>query len=639
MQTYTETNQYIKKLETSLETNLDPAEKIKLLSQLIHSCLYTEVTKTQRYLEEQKQLFTKVENPLYQLQYLINSAALENNLYNYNFADAIYQKALPLAEAQLEPVQIAEFYIDYLGTLLNQQNFTDAASLIARCHKLLERYPSGRMEARLLVREGFYYLHRNNFARAIDYLNRAEAQLSALPQPAGIKDKYFLSLVFSGMGTIYDKTSENKKATEVYDKVTALCEESGITIRLAWHYLNLGNCYLNEGQADKAAMYFRKAIICKDDISSHARAAASANLGFCSFESGNNEEALGFFDKAEALYRDFIPPDTANISVIMNGRGRIYAKSGDTRAAIQNYTQAAELARKDKNFKQLAQVCKDISTLYKDNEDYKTAYEYLLLYDDFHQKAIEELNSKLLIENEVKYEAEKKEKEAELLRLQATELQLKALRAQMNPHFMYNALNSIQHYITSYEISSASNYLAKFAKLMRQSLDYSEMQVISLEKEVEFLENYLYINKKLRFQDKLEYELKVDPEIEDDITGVPTMIVQPYVENAIEHGLRMKKDGKVTVEFLLQDEDTLKCVIQDNGIGRKQAFELKARGTYGHKHKSRGTDITEQRLNLLKSKDGKCGGVTIIDLYDSTTGESTGTRAEILIPIQDVVHG
>ena len=637
MQTYSETTQYIEKLETSLETNLDPAERIKLLSQLINSCLYTEIVKTQYYLEEQKKLFVLVDNPVYYLQYLLHSAALENNLYNHNFAEAIYQRALALAESQLEPVQIIEFYIDYIGTFLNQHNFAEASSYIAKTRKLLERYPSGRMEAHLLVREGFLYLHRNNFAKAIEYLNRAESELLSLPQLT-IKDKYFLSLVFSGLGTVYDKTSENKKATEVYGKVIALCEESGITTRLAWHYLNLGNCYLNDTQIDKAAMYFRKAITCKDDISRQARAAASANLGFCSSELGRNEEALSYFEKAEVLYSDFIPPDKGNISVIMNGRALIYAKLGDTHKAIAYFTQATEYAKQDKNFKQLAQICKDLSAFYKEQNDYKTAYEYLMLYDDFNKKATEELNSRLLIENEVKYEAEKKEKEAELLRLQATELQLKALRAQMNPHFMYNALNSIQHYITSYEISSASTYLAKFAKLMRQSLDYSEMQVISLEKEVEFLQDYLYINKKLRFQDKLEYEIIVDAEIEDDMVGMPAMIVQPYVENAIEHGLRLKNDGKVMVEFLQHDDDTIKCVISDNGIGRRQAFELRAKGAYGHKHKSRGTDITEKRLSLLKSKDGASGGVTIIDLHDPVTGEAVGTRVEILIPIQDVMH-
>ena len=126
--------------------------------------------------------------------------------------------------------------------------------------------------------------------------------------------------------------------------------------------------------------------------------------------------------------------------------------------------------------------------------------------------------------------------------------------------------------------------------------------------------------------------------IEDDIIGVPTMIVQPYVENAIEHGLRLKKDGKVIIEFKLEDDETIKCIIQDNGICRRQALDMQAKGAYGHKHQSRGTDITEKRLSLLSTKDGTSGGVTIIDLFDPLTQESTGTRVEILIPIQDIIQ-
>lgn len=637
MQTYTENYTNTDKLESSISSQDDPVEKLKLLSQLTGVYIYTDLKKAQQCLEAQKSLFAKLENPAYYLQYLVQSAILENNLYNYHFAEATFNKAVPMAEALLDGAALTEVYIDYLGTWLNLGNFDQALLYMQKTQKLLERIPSERNNARLLVREGFYHLLHHNFARAISCFNDAEGLFLSSNIKLNIKDKYFLSLVFSGLGSIYDQTSENKKATKVYDKVTALCEAAGIPIRLSWHYLNLGNCYLNSAQVDKAAIYFKKALTCQDDISRQARAAASANLGICAFQAENNDEALSYFDKAELLCRELIPIDTANISVIMNWRAKLYAKAGDTNKAMHYFVQASEMAKKENDFKQLAQICKDIAEFYKAQEDFRNAFEYLSLYDDFNAKAIEGLNRKMLIEFEVKYEAEKREKETELLRLQTTELQLKALRAQMNPHFMYNALNSIQQFITSHEISSATIYLAKFAKLMRQSLDYSELQVISIEKEVDFLEDYLYINKKLRFQDKLEYQIIIDKEIEDDIIGIPTMIVQPYVENAIEHGLRLKHNGKVTVEFSLEDDDFVKCSITDNGIGRQKALQLQAKGEYGNKHQSRGTNITEKRISLLKGEGGRKGGVTIIDLMEPETQEALGTRVEILIPIQDVL--
>ena len=173
---------------------------------------------------------------------------------------------------------------------------------------------------------------------------------------------------------------------------------------------------------------------------------------------------------------------------------------------------------------------------------------------------------------------------------------------------------------------------------MRQSLDHSDLEIISLEKEIDFIENYLYINEKLRFQEKLNYKIIVDDEIEEDILGVPTMIVQPYVENAIEHGLRSRDKGILTVTFTLsedEDNEIILCVVEDNGIGREKAAELKMEDPQFQNHRSKGTRITEERLSILhNSKDEHF--VETIDLKDATTGEATGTRVEIQIPIMEI---
>jgi sensor histidine kinase YesM len=160
------------------------------------------------------------------------------------------------------------------------------------------------------------------------------------------------------------------------------------------------------------------------------------------------------------------------------------------------------------------------------------------------------------------------------------------------------------------------------------------MEIISLEKEVAFLEDYLFINEKLRFEDRLRYRITVDEQLEDDILGVPTMIVQPYVENAIEHGLRSKKDGLVMVNFSLLDEDTILCVVEDNGIGRERARLLQLESA--QTHRSRGTQITEMRLKILHHSPDKGVLVNTIDLIDPLRGEAQGTRVEIKIPILEI---
>ena len=171
---------------------------------------------------------------------------------------------------------------------------------------------------------------------------------------------------------------------------------------------------------------------------------------------------------------------------------------------------------------------------------------------------------------------------------------------------------------------------------MRSSLEYSELEIISLENEIEFLEDYLTINQKLRFDNKLEFSIIVDEEIEEDITGVPTMIVQPYIENAIEHGIRPKKGGFIKIDFKLVDDDSILCIIEDNGIGRVRAKEFQDRDNYHLRHKSRGVSITERRLEILHSTRKDKFSTRTIDLYDPLSKEALGTRVEVQIPIVEL---
>ena len=191
--------------------------------------------------------------------------------------------------------------------------------------------------------------------------------------------------------------------------------------------------------------------------------------------------------------------------------------------AERHFFKAFEYAA-DNDQKQLSDVCQHIAEYHADLENFKSAYEYLQLYNEIKERHNEEVNERGVMEMQVKYETEKSEQEAKMLRLQATGLQLKALRAQMNPHFMYNALNSIQNFITSEQTESATKYLAKFAKLMRQSLEYSDLEMISLEKEIDFLEDYLLLNQKLRFENFLKYEINLSEDIEEDIMGMPNTL-------------------------------------------------------------------------------------------------------------------
>lgn len=210
------------------------------------------------------------------------------------------------------------------------------------------------------------------------------------------------------------------------------------------------------------------------------------------------------------------------------------------------------------------------------------------------------------------------------------ELEQKALRLQMNPHFIFNALNSIQSQIGTDNEQTARYYLAKFSRLMRQILDNSRQANISLEEEVNTLENYLLIEKFCN-GDRFDYTISVDENLEKDFVKIPPMLLQPFIENAIKHGLKHSnaKRGMIVVSFI-EKNNLLECSVTDNGIGRIKAEELNknSKETY---HKSTALLVTQERLDLLNDNQN-IRSLEIIDLYDEQK-QATGTKVIIRIPL------
>jgi len=226
-------------------------------------------------------------------------------------------------------------------------------------------------------------------------------------------------------------------------------------------------------------------------------------------------------------------------------------------------------------------------------------------------------------ENEKQQQLEKVAKESELVFLK-----LENLRSQMNPHFIFNALNSIQDYILLNQKNLAGEYLGKFADLIRMYLNHSTKGSVLLSEEIEALSQYLELEK-LRFEDRLHYQINVTNEI--DNIEIPTMLIQPYVENAIKHGLLHKRgDRKLKISFSLEkEEQNLLCEVTDNGIGRAKASVLKTKRT--RVHESFACKATNDRLELLNYGKEYKTSVVINDLY-SKENTPIGTQVLISIP-------
>jgi LytS/YehU family sensor histidine kinase len=203
-------------------------------------------------------------------------------------------------------------------------------------------------------------------------------------------------------------------------------------------------------------------------------------------------------------------------------------------------------------------------------------------------------------------------------------LALKSLRTQMNPHFIFNALNSVNTYIAKSDERSANRFLSEFSVLMRSVLENSEEDFIPLTKELELLELYVKLEHS-RFADKFEYEINVADNVDVDAFHIPPMLLQPYIENAIWHGLRYKEEkGFLKINVREITPDILEITIADNGIGRKQSAALKT--TNQRKQKSKGMGNIKKRIEILNDMYKNRVEVSISDLNDDQTGTKVSLK-------------
>jgi len=220
------------------------------------------------------------------------------------------------------------------------------------------------------------------------------------------------------------------------------------------------------------------------------------------------------------------------------------------------------------------------------------------------------------------------------LQKQSVELEMQALRSQMNPHFIFNCLSSINHFILKNESKIASNYLTRFSRLMRMALMNSQKQLISLEDELQMLGLYLEMER-LRFKNSFDYGITFLNAIDNDNVFIPPLLLQPFCENAIWHGLMHKEgQGRLDIELSMQD-NILNCTITDNGVGREKAEELNSKTA--EKDKSMGLKITTERLALFNREKELDTFYEIEDQKDEN-GKATGTKVKLKISFRESVE-
>lgn len=567
--------------------------------------------------------------------YYLAAAFWANQAYDFDKALVFLNDARPVFERLSDPQGLANVWLDSSAVLTNQRRWKEAQGAIDKARKYLQNLDQPHLNAHLIAREGVLHLRLRNFGQALENLMDADARLSALKRQADLKDHHIHTLVLSSIGELYEQRGLREQSIVAYTRVLPIVEEHHLWPRSAWHYLNAARVSMALKDLDGAAQFLEQSLQRCSELDDEVKANALINLGIIAVMTHRRREAPAYFEAGKALLANpSKPSDYDNLAKTELWYAELCRNNDDLPGQENHLLIAFELGEKGADLYQQRRTALALSAMYMHSKAPERALEWQQAATELTEKYYIELRSAERHELDARYELEQIRQEAQMAQLRVTELQAKALRAQMNPHFLFNALNAIQGFITSGRSTDAAVYLARFAKFMRQTLEYSDLEEVSLDDEIKFIEKYLEINRKLRFRDQLNYVVRPPVEAEPSELKIPAMIIQPFVENAIEHGLRPKQAGLLTVSFELSaDEQTLRCVIEDDGVGVNQGKAKQAAHRSEHQtHRSRGLDITKERLALLH---GQAEGpfVAITDRSEISPGDQTGTRVVVVLPL------
>ncbi len=635
-----ESGRGLEALEARLSVSQSLAEQLELLSVLVDATTFSNPDRAQKYLDSMEQLLDRAEEGVheYRVLNLLQRAFLENQLYNYRLAGRTYRQALDLlGRSGNEELRLTAL-LELTAVLANLQQFEELGKVLEEAEHLLHDRTEPKYQFHYSLRAGYFALHLNELSDAIRHFMDAEELFEAIPEAErGPKDWYLLSLLYSGKGHVYEHDDEPEKEIEAFRSAVRICEEKDLRTRLSWNYLNMGKSYMRLQQFDKAREYFHKTIAVEDDLNKQSRASALANLGRIALGERRYEEARKYFNRAQSIYQSRRKPDYYNMALLYMWFGELYLFQGDLDNAEEYFVRAMDEAEKAEKEPHdlLFQLCQHLAELFGRRGNFEAAYGFLKEKDKYLEAyyALERQNK--VRELELKYDLERRRREAEKLRGRAVRLRLQALRSQMNPHFIFNVISSIQGVIRSGDVENADRFLQRFSELMRQSLNFSEADFISLDDEVKFLQNYLALNSELRFSGQMEGRILIEDDLKDEMLYVPSMLIQPLVENAVEHGIRplQGRRGLVEVTFSWYNDDNLLCQVRDNGIGREAAAKRKA--LRPNRHRSRGMEIVHDRLELLHKERGlPVQALRTVDLKDPSTDEALGTLVEVILPVE-----
>lgn len=554
----------------------------------------------------------------------------------YDEALKFFNLNIKLSKLNNDSLYLANSYGNIGNVFSNKGHVKEAINAYKSALAIFEKINNTKGLAMLYGALGNLYLRTEDFNNAIENYKKSRKSFSVINYERGI------ALNDMNIGIAYKNIHKNIKSIEYFNKAEKSFVKLGDNYSLARVYGNFGSLYFNLKKYDKALFYNKKSLAMSNLSGMKDDAALSISaIGKCYFAKHNYEKAIMYGHSAL---------DTVNQYSLEHLKESIYFDLYKAYKKTHNYQNAVEylelyktitdsvlLAEKKDNISKLLtefetkQKEKEIKLLQKEQEVQKITLQKEQEKSKFEKMLIiSVLGFVILAIVFILFRLRQKQKnKINSLEKRSLKVETQMLRSQMNPHFIFNSLNSIQSFISNNETIDAERYLSKFAKLMRLILDNSRKSFITLENEINTLKLYLELEK-LRFDNRFNYKININ-DIEDEFTLIPPMLAQPYIENAILHGVASKKNGQINIDFL-QKNNKIICTVDDNGIGRKKAEEISNKSS--HKKTSLGIKVTQERIELLKEENNINLTVKIIDKYDDNN-MPIGTQVIVEMPFKE----
>ena len=511
---------------------------------------------------------------------------------------------------------------------------------------------------------------RDAIKSALDYNQEALALAETVKNPSeGLKRSINVSL--NGIGNIYQTLEQYDLAIEQFRRSLELEAELDNTLGLAINHQNIGECQEMQGKLEDALQSYRTSLAYNEEINSDkGKVICKNSIAHVYILQRKLDDALDILEPA--LHASQELGDKYLTSGIYLNLGRAYMLKENPAKAKENLEKGLAIAEEYNLPTNISLANSYLSSLAEKQGDHKEALARYKLAQEFEEKTVNERNLRYVGDMISRYNIEKKNNEIAIinkdyeivklkLRKNQTRLligglalifltgvfyilyrqyQLKndkklltleqaMLRSQMNPHFLFNSLNSIKLYIINNDKKNAVHYLNKFSKLVRKILEASSLKEISLAEELETVELYMNIEN-IRFSNEINFKISIDDDIDIHTIKIPSLILQPFLENAIWHGLS-SKEGEKNIDLRISrgNKNFIDISITDNGVGRDAAEIIKESKVL--KRKSVGLEITKERLANFARDYQNTFDVTIIDLFDEDKN-ATGTRVVLHLP-------